>query len=100
MSAFFYTNKQTKLWENGKTTILSKYAMQSFFGQFLRFKNLFVEKRSFSQILPLRFSISGLVPSKSKLRGGAFPGYQPVDYNTEAELTDQETARKRRLKIY
>ena len=83
-----------------ETTTLSKCAMQSFFGQFHRFKNFFVENRSFSQMLPLRFSISGLVRRKSKLRGGAFPGYQPTHYDTQVVWTDEETARKRRLKIY
>ena len=59
-----------------KTTTLSKCAMQSFFGQFHQLKNFSVENRSFSKILPRRFSISALVRRKSKLRGGAFPGYR------------------------
>ena len=83
-----------------KTTTLSKCAMQSFFGQFHQLKNFFVENRSFSQMLPRRFSISALVRRKSKLRGGAFPGYRRTYYDTQVVWTDEETARKSRLKIY
>ena len=53
-----------------KTTTLSKCAMQSFSGQFHQLKNFSVENRTFSQMLPRRFSISALVRPKSKLRGG------------------------------
>ena len=51
-------------------------------------------------MLPRRFSISALVPRKSKLRGGAFPVYQRTYYDTQVARTDEETARKRRLKVY
>ena len=66
-----------------KTTTLSKFAMQSFFGQFYQLKDFSVENRSFSQMLPRRFSMSALVRRKSKLRGGAFPGYRRTYYDIQ-----------------
>ena len=83
-SALFYKSKQTKLWEDAKNhDPFKKCAMQSFFGQFHQLKNFFVKNRSFSQMLPRRFSISALVRRKSKLRGGAFPGYRRTGYDTQ-----------------
>ena len=83
MSALFYKSKQTKLWEDAKNHDPFKVCDAVVFGQFHQLKNFFVENRSFSQMLPRRFSMSALVRRKSKLQGGAFPGYRRTYYDTQ-----------------
>ena len=62
-----------------KATILSKYAMQSFFGQFHRFENFFVERGVFLEYHLLDFQDwfilneifkAGLSPTRSAGKGG------------------------------
>ena len=81
VSVILKVNKQS-CGKMPKTTNLSKWAMQSFFGQFHQPKKFSVENGSFSQMLPRRFLISAFVRRKSKLRGGAFTGYRRTYYDT------------------